>query len=66
LVQTEGGVEALGVVVASSVLDGEGIASEPLHRIFLHVVLGDSHRLEFLWEEEVAKSRGGGEAVVVA
>jgi hypothetical protein len=67
LVQSEGEVEALGVVVAASVLDGEGVASEPLHRIFLRVVLGDSQRLEFLWEEEVAKSRReGGEAVVVA
>jgi hypothetical protein len=66
LVQTEGEVETLGVVVASSVLDGEGIASEPLHRILLRVVLGDSQRLEFLWEEEVTKSCGEvGEAVVV-
>jgi hypothetical protein len=33
----------------------------------LRVVLGDSKRLEFLWEEEVAKSRREGrEAVVVA
>jgi hypothetical protein len=33
----------------------------------LRVVLGDSHRLEFLWEEEVANSRGeGGEAVIVS
>jgi hypothetical protein len=30
LVQAEGEVEALGVVVATSVLDGEGVASEPL------------------------------------
>jgi hypothetical protein len=67
LVQAEGEVEALGVVVATSVLDGEGIAPEPLDRVLLHVVLGDSQRLEFLWEEEVMKSRrGGGEAVVVA
>jgi hypothetical protein len=67
LVQTEGEVETLGVVVASSVLDGKGVASEPLHRILLRVVLGDSQRLEFLWKEEVAKSRGEGrEAVVVA
>jgi hypothetical protein len=67
LVQTEGEVEALGVVVATSVLDGEGVASEPLHRILLRVVLGDSQRLEFLWEEEVTKSRREGrEAVVVA
>jgi hypothetical protein len=67
LVQIEGEVEALGVVVATSVLDGKGVASEPLHRIVLRVVLGDSQRLEFLWEEEVAKSRREGrEAVVVA
>jgi hypothetical protein len=66
LVQTEGEVEALRVVVASSVLDGEGVASESLYRVLLRVVLGDSQRLEFLWEEEVTKSRGeGGEAVVV-
>jgi hypothetical protein len=33
----------------------------------LHVVLGDSQRLEFLWDEEVTKSyREGGEAVIVA
>jgi hypothetical protein len=30
LVQAEGEVEALGVVVAASVLDGEGVAPEPL------------------------------------
>jgi hypothetical protein len=65
LVQTEGEVETLGVVVASSVLDGEGVASEPLHRILLCVVLGDYQRLEFLWEEEVAKSRREGEEAVV-
>jgi hypothetical protein len=51
LVQTEGEVEALGVVVATSVLDGDGVGFEPLHWILLHVVLGDSQRLEFLWEE---------------
>jgi hypothetical protein len=51
LVQTEGKVEALGVVVATSILDGEGVASEPLHWILLRVVLGDSRRLDFLWEE---------------
>jgi hypothetical protein len=67
LVQTEGEVEALGVIVAASVLDGEGVAPEPLDRVLLRVVLGDSQRLEFLWEEEVTKSRReGGEAVVVA
>jgi hypothetical protein len=67
LVQTEREVKALGVDVASNVLDGQGVASEPLHRILLRVVLGDSQRLEFLWEEEVAKSRKEGrEAVVIA
>jgi hypothetical protein len=67
LVQAEGEVEALGVVVATSVLDGEGVASEPLDGILLRIVLGDSQRLVFLWEEEVTKSRReGGEAVVVA
>jgi hypothetical protein len=67
LVQAEGEVEALGVVVAASVLDGEGVAPEPLYGILLRVVLGDSKRLEFLWEEEVTKSRREGvEAVVVA
>jgi hypothetical protein len=67
LVQTEGEVVALGVVVAASVLYGEGVAPEPLDGILLRVVLGDSQRLEFLWEEDVTKSRReGGEAVVVA
>jgi hypothetical protein len=67
LVQAEGEVEALGVVVAASILDGEGVAPEPLDGILLRVVLGDSQRLEFLWEEEVTKSRReSGEAVVVA
>jgi hypothetical protein len=67
LVQAEGEVEALGVVVSTSVLDGEGVASKPLDGILLRVILGDSQRLEFLWEEEVTKSRReGGEAIVVA
>jgi hypothetical protein len=67
LVQAEGEVEALGVIVAASVLDGECVAPEPLDGILLRVVLGDSQRLEFLWEEEITKSRReGGEAVVVA
>jgi hypothetical protein len=51
LVQTEGEVEALGVVVATSVLDGEGVASEPLHWILLRVILGDPQRFEFLREK---------------
>jgi hypothetical protein len=67
LVQTEREVEALCVVVATSVLDGEGVASEPLYWILLRVVLGDPQRLEFLWEEQIAKSsREGGEAIVLA
>jgi hypothetical protein len=66
LVQTEGEVETLSVVVATSILDGEGIASEPLDWILLRIVLGDSQRLEFLWEEQIAKStREGGEAIVL-
>jgi hypothetical protein len=51
LIQTEGEVEALRVVIATSVLDGEGIASEPLNWILLRVVLGDPQRLEFLREK---------------
>jgi hypothetical protein len=51
LIQTEGEVKALRVVVATGVLDGEGVASEPLHRILLRVVLGNPQRFEFLWEE---------------
>jgi hypothetical protein len=51
LIQAEGEVEALGVVVATSVLDGEGVASEPSDRILLHVVLGDSQRFELVREE---------------
>jgi hypothetical protein len=67
LVQTEREVEALRVVVATSILDGEGVASEPLYWILLRIVLGDPQRLEFLWEEQIAKSsREGGEAVVLA
>jgi hypothetical protein len=51
LVQTEGEVEALRVIIATSVLDGEGVASEPLYWIRLRVVLGDSQRFEFLQEK---------------
>jgi hypothetical protein len=51
LVQAEGKVEALGVVVAASILDGEGVASEPLDGILLHVVLGDSQRLGLVREK---------------
>jgi hypothetical protein len=50
LVQAEGKVEALSVVVAISVFDGEGIASEPLYWILLHIVLRDPQGFEFLQE----------------
>jgi hypothetical protein len=48
LVQAEREVEALRVVVATSIFDGEGVASEPLDWVLLHVVLGDPQRFEFL------------------
>jgi hypothetical protein len=51
LVQAEGEVETLGVIVATSVFDGEGITSEPLDWVLFRVVLGDPRRFEFLWEE---------------
>jgi hypothetical protein len=67
LVQTEGKVEAIRVVVATSVFDGEGVASEPLYWILLRIVIGNPQMLEFLWEKQIAKSsREGGEAVVLA
>jgi hypothetical protein len=67
LVQAEGEVEALGVVVAANALDGEAVALEALDGILLRVVLGDSQRFELVREEQVAKPRReSGEAVVVA
>jgi hypothetical protein len=67
LVQAEGGVETLRVVAATSVLDGDGVASEPLYWILLRIVLGEPQRLELFWEQQIAKSsREGGEAVVLA
>jgi hypothetical protein len=67
LIETQREVEALCVVVATSVFDGEGVASEPLHWVLLRVVLGDPQRLEFLWVKQIAKSsREGGEAVIFA
>jgi hypothetical protein len=57
LVQAEGKVEALGVIVATSVFDGEGVAPKPLDGVLLRAVLGDSQRLELVGEEQVAKSR---------
>jgi hypothetical protein len=50
LVQAEGKAE-VGVIVATSVFDGDGIASEPLDWVLLRVVLGDPQRFEFLWDE---------------
>jgi hypothetical protein len=53
-------------VVAVSVLNGEGVAPEPLDGILLRIVLGDPQRFELFREEQVAKPRReGGEAVVV-
>jgi hypothetical protein len=51
LVQAEGEVQALGVVVAVSVLDGEVVASEPLDGVLLCIVLGDSQRFELVGEK---------------
>jgi hypothetical protein len=48
LVQAEGEVETLGVIVAASVFDREGVASEPLDWVLLRVVLSDPKRFEFL------------------
>jgi hypothetical protein len=67
LVQAEREVEALRVVVTTNILDGEGVASDPLYWILLRIVLGDPQRLEFFWEKQIAKlSREGGEAVVLS
>jgi hypothetical protein len=51
LIQTEREVEALRVVVATSIFDGETIVSEPLDWILLRIILGDSQRLEFFSEK---------------
>jgi hypothetical protein len=51
LIQAEGEVEALCVIIATSVFDGEGVTSEPLYWIFLRVVFGDPQRFEFLREK---------------
>jgi hypothetical protein len=67
LVQTEREVEALRVVVSTSVFDGEGVASKTLNWVLLRVILGDSQSLEFLWEKQITKSsRKGGEAIIFA
>jgi hypothetical protein len=41
-------IEALCVIFATSIFDGEGIASEPLDWVFLRIVLSDPQRFEFL------------------
>jgi hypothetical protein len=51
LVQAEREVEALRVIVATSVFNGYGVAPKPLNWVLLRVVLGDPERLEFLGEE---------------
>jgi hypothetical protein len=51
MVQAEGEVEALGVVVAASVLDGAGVAPEPLDGVLLRIVLCDSQRFKLVREE---------------
>jgi hypothetical protein len=55
LVQAERKVEALSVVVATSVFDGEGVASEPLYWVLLRIVLGDPQGFEFFRDEQIAK-----------
>jgi hypothetical protein len=51
LIKAEGKVEALCVIIATSVFNGEGVASEPPYRILLCVVLGDPQWFEFLREK---------------
>jgi hypothetical protein len=66
LVPAKGEVEALRVVVVTSVFSAQGITPKPLNWVLLRVVLGDPERLEFLRKEQVAKSsRKGGEVIVV-
>jgi hypothetical protein len=66
LVQAEGKVEALCIIVAASIFDGEGVTSEPLEWVLLRIILGDPQGFEFLWEKQIAKpSREGREAIVV-
>jgi hypothetical protein len=51
LIQTERKVEALCVIISTSVFDGEGVASEPLYWILLRVILVDPQWFEFLREK---------------
>jgi hypothetical protein len=67
LVQAEGKVEALCIIVVASIFDGQGVASEPLDWVLLRIILGDPQGFEFLWEKQIVKPSGeGGEDVVVA
>jgi hypothetical protein len=67
LIQAEGEEDALGVVIATNIFNGQRIAPEPLDWVLLRVVLGDPERFEFLRKKQVAKScRIGGEVVAVA
>jgi hypothetical protein len=60
-------VEALHVVVATHVFNGQGIAPEPLNWVLFHIVLGDPERFEFLGEKQIAKPcRVGGKVVAIA
>jgi hypothetical protein len=67
LVQAEGKVEALRIIIATSIFDGEGVASEPLDWVLLRIILGDPQGFECLWKKKIEKpSREEGEADVVA
>jgi hypothetical protein len=67
LIHAEREEEALGIVVATSVFNGQGITPEPLNRVLLRIVLGDPERFEFLRKKHIAKfCRVGREAVAVA
>jgi hypothetical protein len=67
LIQAEGEEEALGVIIATSIFNGQGITHEPLDWVLLRVILGDPERFEFLRKKHVVKScRIGGEAAAVA
>jgi hypothetical protein len=50
LIQAEGEVEALCVIIATSIFDGQGVAPEPLYWILLRIVLGDPQWFKFLRE----------------
>jgi hypothetical protein len=55
LVQIKGEVEALVVVVSTSIVDGQVIAPESLNWILLRIVLGDPERFELLEKKQSAK-----------